>query len=163
MFYTSEDYSVIFYCSFIHLLIDSYLIFRFVGAFYELTVMFTFYRNIAAYILRDYLPSILTVILSWLSFWIDYRSTPARVSLGITTVLTMVTLLIRTTSGGDSKIIFRSMDIYLFVCNMYVFSATIEYAIVGIIEARRVRRQVEAKNGKDNNNTSNVSFQLYFS
>ena len=39
-----------------------------------------------------YIPCILIVILSWVGFWIDYRSTPARVALGITTVLTMSTL-----------------------------------------------------------------------
>ena len=39
-----------------------------------------------------YLPCILIVALSWVGFWIDHKSTPARVSLGITTVLTVVTL-----------------------------------------------------------------------
>lgn len=44
------------------------------------------------YILQIYLPCMLIVALSWVGFWIDHRSTPARVSLGITTVLTVVTL-----------------------------------------------------------------------
>ena len=39
-----------------------------------------------------YLPCVLIVAFSWVGFWIDHRSTPARVSLGITTVLTVVTL-----------------------------------------------------------------------
>ena len=30
--------------------------------------------------------------LSWISFWINYEATAARVSLGITTVLTMTTI-----------------------------------------------------------------------
>jgi len=49
-----------------------------------------FARNIGHYIIQIYLPSSLIVILSWVSFWLDKTFAPARVSLGITTVLTMV-------------------------------------------------------------------------
>lgn len=38
-----------------------------------------------------YIPSLLIVILSWVSFWINMDAAPARVGLGITTVLTMTT------------------------------------------------------------------------
>ncbi|KAG8509287.1 Glycine receptor subunit alpha-1 [Galemys pyrenaicus] len=38
-----------------------------------------------------YIPSLLIVILSWISFWINMDAAPARVGLGITTVLTMTT------------------------------------------------------------------------
>ena len=31
------------------------------------------------------------VIVSWVSFWLDNRSVPARVALGVTTLLTMST------------------------------------------------------------------------
>ena len=55
-------------------------------------VEFRFTRNHKFYILQMYLPCVLIVALSWVGFWIDHRSTPARVSLGITTVLTVVTL-----------------------------------------------------------------------
>ena len=34
----------------------------------------------------------LIAALSWVGFWIDHRSTPAIVSLGITTILTVVAL-----------------------------------------------------------------------
>ena len=33
------------------------------------------------------------MVLSWVSFWISYDSVPARISLGVTTVLTMTTPL----------------------------------------------------------------------
>ena len=43
------------------------------------------------YLIQMYIPSLLTVILSWVSFWINMDAAPARVALGITTVLTMTT------------------------------------------------------------------------
>jgi hypothetical protein len=70
-----------------------------------------FERSLGYYIIQIYIPSTLIVMLSWVSFWLDRTSAPARVSLGncfllgystylqfiknfflkgITTVLTMV-------------------------------------------------------------------------
>ena len=34
-----------------------------------------------------YVPSLLIVVLSWVSFWINIEAAPARTALGITTVL----------------------------------------------------------------------------
>ena len=39
------------------------------------------------------MPSSLIVVMSWVSFYLDRSSAPARVGLGVTTVLTMVTLM----------------------------------------------------------------------
>ena len=39
------------------------------------------------------MPSSLIVAMSWVSFYLDRSSAPARVGLGVTTVLTMVTLM----------------------------------------------------------------------
>ena len=40
-----------------------------------------------------YVPSSLIVVMSWVSFFLDRASAPARVGMGVTTVLTMVTLM----------------------------------------------------------------------
>ena len=40
-----------------------------------------------------YVPSSLIVTMSWVSFYLPRGSAPARVGLGVTTVLTMVTLM----------------------------------------------------------------------
>ena len=39
------------------------------------------------------MPSSLIVVMSWVSFYLDRSSAPARVGLGVTTVLTLVTLM----------------------------------------------------------------------
>lgn len=52
---------------------------------------FTLKRDIGYYIIQVYVPSILIVALSWVSFWLDLEAIPARVSLGVLTVLTLNT------------------------------------------------------------------------
>jgi len=54
-------------------------------------VKFYLERQMGYYLIQMYIPSLLTVILSWVSFWINMDAAPARVGLGITTVLTMTT------------------------------------------------------------------------
>lgn len=43
------------------------------------------------YLLQLYVPSSMLVIVSWVSFWLDRTAVPARVTLGVTTLLTMTT------------------------------------------------------------------------
>ena len=52
---------------------------------------FHFTRKFEYYLLQTYIPSVMVVVLSWVSFWIDIQAVPARISLGLLTVLTMTT------------------------------------------------------------------------
>ena len=63
------------------------------GDFPCLKARFQLRRQFGYYLLQTYIPSILIVILSWVSFWINMDAVPARISLGVTTVLTMATQL----------------------------------------------------------------------
>lgn len=102
----------------------------------SLSVHFFLRRNINYYILQNYFPTALIVVLSWVGFWIDYRSTPARVALGITTVLTITTLAnsIRATLPPVSYS--KSIDYYLLACFLFVFAALVEFAVVGITDIK---------------------------
>ena len=60
--------------------------------FQGIYINFTFKRQLQAYILTVFVPSLLLVVISWMSFWIDAHAAPARVSLGITTVMTSTTM-----------------------------------------------------------------------
>lgn len=88
------------------------------------------YRNLALHVLRDFFPCILIVMLSWVGFWIDDNSIPARVSLGITTVLTIVTFTNNVKKNSPSAGLFRSLDCYMLVCNLFVFASVVEYAFI---------------------------------
>ena len=72
---------------------------RYIACFWQLSGNFTcqevkFYlrRDIGFFLIQVYVPSVLIVILSWVSFWINMESSPARVSIGLLTVLTTSTM-----------------------------------------------------------------------
>lgn len=52
------------------------------GVYQRLSLSFRLQRNIGYFIFQTYLPSILIVMLSWVSFWINHEATSARVALG---------------------------------------------------------------------------------
>ena len=67
-----------------------------IGSYPRLSLSFRIKRNIGYFILQTYMPSILITILSWVSFWINYDASAARVALGnvlCTTVVARVLLL----------------------------------------------------------------------
>ena len=86
--------------------------------------------------MKVYIPSSLIVIMSWVSFWLNRGAAPARVGLGVTTVLTMTTLINSVNAALPKISYMKSMDIYLFVCFFMVFGAMVEYACVGYTDKR---------------------------
>jgi len=84
----------------------------------------------------------LVVLLSWVSFWIDLESVPARISLGILTMLT-----ITTQSSGQGRFpavsFTKAIDVWMSTCLVFVFGAFIEYSIVNVL-ARREKLNASA-------------------
>ena len=63
----------------------------FPGEFTCLEVVFMFKRRLGYYLFHTYVPTCLIVIMSWISFWIKPEAVPARVTLGVTSLLTLST------------------------------------------------------------------------
>ena len=61
------------------------------GEYSCLKVDLLFRRDFSYYLVQIYFPCAMLIIVSWFSFWLDPQAAPARVSLGITTLLTMAT------------------------------------------------------------------------
>lgn len=100
------------------------------GVYRRLSISFSLQRNIGYFVFQTYLPSILIVMLSWVSFWINHEATSARVSLGITTVLTMTTISTGVRSSLPRISYVKAIDIYLVMCFVFVFAALLEYSAV---------------------------------
>ncbi|XP_041443974.1 gamma-aminobutyric acid receptor subunit beta-2-like [Xenopus laevis] len=103
------------------------------GSYPRLSLSFKLKRNIGYFILQTYMPSILITILSWVSFWINYDASAARVALGITTVLTMTTINTHLRETLPKIPYVKAIDMYLMCCFVFVFMALLEYALVNYI------------------------------
>ncbi|ELU16044.1 hypothetical protein CAPTEDRAFT_3682 [Capitella teleta] len=116
------------------------------GAFPCLEIRFVLRRDIGYFLIQVYVPSILIVILSWVSFWINIEATPARVSLGLLTVLTMTTQSsgARTTLPRVSYI--KAIDVWMSTCLVFVFTSLLEFAFVNVVSRKNhARAHTEGK------------------
>uniref|UniRef100_A0A3Q3ERV5 Glycine receptor, alpha 4b n=1 Tax=Labrus bergylta TaxID=56723 RepID=A0A3Q3ERV5_9LABR len=120
------------------------------GKFTCIEVNFYLERQMGYYLIQMYIPSLLTVILSWVSFWINMDAAPARVGLGITTVLTMTTQSSGSRASLPKVSYVKAIDIWMAVCLLFVFAALLEYAAVNFVSRQhkeffRLRRKLKDK------------------
>ncbi|VDO52915.1 unnamed protein product [Onchocerca flexuosa] len=87
------------------------------------------------------------VIVSWVSFWLDRTAIPARVTLGVTTLLTMTTQA----SGINAKLppvsYTKAIDVWIggkiliiAACLTFIFGALLEFAWVTYMSSRNRSR-----------------------
>ncbi|XP_015479976.1 gamma-aminobutyric acid receptor subunit beta-1 isoform X2 [Parus major] len=141
------------------------------GAYPRLSLSFRLKRNIGYFILQTYMPSTLITILSWVSFWINYDASAARVALGITTVLTMTTISTHLRETLPKIPYVKAIDIYLMGCFVFVFLALLEYAFVNYIffgkgpqrQKKTAGRAGHATGEKSKLETNRVQGMLYYS
>ncbi|RWS21864.1 Neurotransmitter-gated ion-channel-like protein, partial [Leptotrombidium deliense] len=70
------------------------------------------------------------VIVSWVSFWLDPNAIPARVSLGVTTLLTMATQISGINASLPPVSYTKAIDVWTGSCLTFVFGALLEFALV---------------------------------
>ncbi|XP_017279656.1 gamma-aminobutyric acid receptor subunit alpha-6a [Kryptolebias marmoratus] len=107
-------------------------------------VHFHLQRKLGYYLIQTYIPLIMIVILSQVSFWINKESVPARTVAGITTVLTMTTLSISARQSLPKVAYATAMDWFIAVCFAFVASALVEFAAVNYfatLQANRLKKQ----------------------
>ena len=92
----------------------------FTGEYSCLTVDLTFKREFSYYLLTIYVPCCMLVIVSWVSFWLDPNAVPARVSLGVTTLLTMSTQTASINNSLPPVAYTKAIDVWTGVSLIYV-------------------------------------------
>ncbi|CAF1659365.1 unnamed protein product, partial [Adineta ricciae] len=116
-------------------------------------------RLFGYYLVQVYIPSMLIVILSFVSFWIDHKSVPARISVGLLTVLTVTTQ----SSGIRSQLprvsYIKAIDVWMSACLVFVFAGLLEYALVNVIARKgELRQQVRFSKEVIGNRLAQVQF-----
>ncbi|XP_055942706.1 glycine receptor subunit alpha-3-like [Argiope bruennichi] len=94
-----------------------------------LDVNIIFVRRLTGSIINIYAPSSLITAVSWVTFWLRLEAAPARVSLSITSLLTLCTQVQFNKNQLPPLNYITAMDIWLFVCIFLVFSTLVEFAI----------------------------------
>lgn len=103
------------------------------GTFTCLEVVFKFKRRLGYYLFHTYVPTCLIVIMSWISFWIKPEAVPARVTLGVTSLLTLSTQHANSQKSLPPVSYIKAIDVFMSGCTFFVFLSLMEYALVNIV------------------------------
>ncbi|KAF6217368.1 hypothetical protein GE061_001722 [Apolygus lucorum] len=103
------------------------------GNFTCLEVVFVLKRRLGYYLFHTYFPTCLIVIMSWVSFWIKPEAAPARVTLGVTSLLTLSTQHAKSQAALPPVSYIKAVDAFMSVCTVFVFLALMEYCLVNIV------------------------------
>lgn len=103
------------------------------GNFTCLEVVFVLKRRLGYYLFHTYIPTCLIVIMSWVSFWIKPEAAPARVTLGVTSLLTLSTQHAKSQASLPPVSYLKAVDAFMSVCTIFVFMALMEYCLVNIV------------------------------
>ncbi|XP_060682820.1 gamma-aminobutyric acid receptor subunit gamma-3 isoform X2 [Hemiscyllium ocellatum] len=126
------------------------------GEYVVMTLYFDLSRRMGYFTIQTYIPCILTVVLSWVSFWIKKDATPARTALGITTVLTMTTLSSIARKSLPKVSYVTAMDLFVTVCFLFVFAALMEYAALNYYTCCKKPTCTRKKKAKNNYSVLNL-------
>ncbi|XP_035707063.1 glycine receptor subunit alpha-2 isoform X2 [Folsomia candida] len=133
-----------------------------IGNYSCLVAEFHLYRLLGFHLVQSYLPTILMVVISWVSFWMDVNSVPGRVTLGITTLLTVSSKA--TNQGAIESSYIKALDVWMGSCTAFVFLALLEFTVVNYLwrkECSRNWQRVKAQHScsadfMQNNHSENI-------
>ncbi|KAG1699838.1 Glycine receptor subunit alphaZ1 [Nymphon striatum] len=98
--------------------------------FSRLNSEITFKRHNGYFMIQTYFPMALIVIISWSTFWLDPSSVAARTTIGVTTLLALVTLTYSAVLVAPPVSYIKAIDIWIGICTLFVFSAFMEFTVV---------------------------------
>ncbi|UMM41921.1 hypothetical protein L5515_017961 [Caenorhabditis briggsae] len=118
------------------------------GTWSCVTAEFFVKREITHHVMQSYVPTTLIVVISWFSFWLDVEAVPARVSLAITTLLTLSTQANAARMALPEVSYMKAIDVWMGACMMFVFGVMIEFTIVNYAQRQVMASSMEfVKNG----------------
>ncbi|XP_026811594.1 glycine receptor subunit alphaZ1-like isoform X1 [Rhopalosiphum maidis] len=121
---------------------------KFAGNYSQLIVNFELEREVGHYIMDYYVPSIMLVVVSWVSFWLDPNAVPGRTTLGTSTMLTFITLSRNIGSSLPKVSYIKATEIWFLVCTAFIFGSLVEFAFVNTIWRRKKNVELKKVNSK---------------
>lgn len=89
------------------------------------------------YLMDYFLPSIMIVSISWVSFWLQADQSPPRIMLGTSTMLTFITLASAQGKTLPKVSYIKVSEVWFLGCCFFIFGSLVEFAFVNTIWRRK--------------------------
>lgn len=110
------------------------------GNYTCLMAKFSLKRQLGSYLVTTYIPNILIIMVSWLSFYVSVDAAPARVPLGLLSLLGLLTQASSVMGNLPRVSYIKAIDLWLIFSIIFVIGVLVEYAIA-ITMLRHKRRE----------------------
>ncbi|XGW26833.1 hypothetical protein V3C99_007426 [Haemonchus contortus] len=122
------------------------------GMWDELHVIIMFERRFIWYFMQAYLPTYLTIFISWVSFALGPRAIPARTMLGVNALLAMIFQFGNIMRNLPRVSYIKAIDVWMLVSMTFIFCSLLELAIVGykVRDESKVANKAASKRSKAN-------------
>ncbi|KMY99848.1 uncharacterized protein Dsimw501_GD12531, isoform I [Drosophila simulans] len=119
------------------------------GNYSCLQVELTFTRDRAYYFTTVFIPGIILVTSSFITFWLEWNAVPARVMIGVTTMLNFFT-----TSNGFRSTLpvvsnLTAMNVWDGVCMCFIYASLLEFVCVNYVGRKRPLHNVVYRPGEN--------------
>ncbi|XP_023179977.1 glycine receptor subunit alpha-4 isoform X1 [Drosophila hydei] len=109
----------------------------FAGNYSSLSFTVHLTRVVGFYLMDYFLPSMLIVAISWVSFWLQADQAPPRITLGTSTMLTFITLASAQGKTLPKVSYIKVSEVWFLGCTIFIFGSMVEFAFVNSIWRRK--------------------------
>lgn len=119
------------------------------GNYSCLKVELTFTRDRAFYFTTVFIPGIILVTSSFITFWLEWNAVPARVMIGVTTMLNFFTT--SNSFRGTLPVVsnLTAMNVWDGVCMCFIYASLLEFVCVNYVGRKRPLHNVVYRPGEN--------------
>ncbi|XP_071650612.1 pH-sensitive chloride channel 2 isoform X1 [Temnothorax longispinosus] len=121
---------------------------HYAGNFSSINITFKLAREMGFFMMDYYVPSILIVVVSWVSFWLHQDASAPRIVLGTNTILAFMTLASKVENSLPKVSYIKASEIWFLGCTIFLFAAMVEFAFVNTIYRRKKNVPLKKVNSK---------------
>ena len=131
------------------------------GSYSRVTMQLVLTRKITYHLFRTYLPSGLFVVIGWFSLFIPLDHVPGRVTMGMTTLLTLAAMFSAIATTTPRVSYSSKLDVWMVFCVIFVFGTLLEFTLLIFLQkqvfATRLKRSFTNTSFKINNHRTSES------